>query len=73
MRRLVVQRHLRRPGTADAVRAHAAQFSWDRAADAYLALYSRLLGLGDVANTPAIAAAGAGTAAPADPSAAAPA
>jgi hypothetical protein len=27
------------------VRAHAAQFSWDRAADAYAALYLRLLGL----------------------------
>ena len=74
--RAVIEAGLRQadlPGTADAVRAHAAQFSWDRAADAYLALYARLLGLGDVANTPAIAAAGAGTAAPADPSAAAPA
>jgi len=30
---------------ADAVRAHAAQFDWDRAARAYLALYLRLLGL----------------------------
>jgi|CXWL01.1.fsa_nt_gi glycosyltransferase involved in cell wall biosynthesis len=34
------------PGRADAIRAHAAQFDWDRAAAAYLALYRRLLGLG---------------------------
>ena len=33
------------PGRAEAVRAHAAQFNWDRCADAYLALYRRLLGL----------------------------
>jgi hypothetical protein len=32
-------------GRADAIRAHAAQFDWDRAAAAYLALYRRLLGL----------------------------
>jgi len=30
---------------ADAIRQHAAQFDWDRAAAAYLALYARLLGL----------------------------
>ncbi len=34
------------PGRASAVKAHAAQFDWDRCADAYLALYRRLLGLG---------------------------
>jgi glycosyltransferase involved in cell wall biosynthesis len=33
------------PGRAQAIRAHAAQFDWDRAADAYLALYRRLLQL----------------------------
>jgi glycosyltransferase involved in cell wall biosynthesis len=33
------------PGRADAVRAHAAQFDWDRCAAAYLGLYARLLGL----------------------------
>ncbi|MDE2161264.1 MAG: glycosyltransferase, partial [Burkholderiales bacterium] len=46
--RAVVERGLRRaaePGRADAVRAHAARFDWDRAADDYLALYRRLLGL----------------------------
>lgn len=35
----------RMPGRADAIRAHAAQFDWDRAAAAYLALYRRLLDL----------------------------
>ncbi|MDO8418555.1 MAG: glycosyltransferase family 1 protein [Rubrivivax sp.] len=35
----------RTPGRAEAIRAHAAQFDWDRAAAAYLALYRRLLGL----------------------------
>ncbi len=33
------------PGRAQAIRQHAAQFDWDRAAGAYLALYRRLLGL----------------------------
>ena len=33
------------PGRAAAVQAHAAQFNWDDAAAAYLALYRRLLGL----------------------------
>jgi glycosyltransferase involved in cell wall biosynthesis len=33
------------PGRAEAVRAHAAQFDWDRAATAYLGLYRQLLGL----------------------------
>ena len=32
-----------RPGRAEQVRAHAARFSWERAADAYVALYLRLL------------------------------
>jgi glycosyltransferase involved in cell wall biosynthesis len=35
----------RQPGRADAIKAHAAQFDWDRCAAAYLALYRRLLGL----------------------------
>jgi glycosyltransferase involved in cell wall biosynthesis len=46
--RAVVETGLRdaaRPGRADAVRRHAAQFDWDRAADAYASLYARLLGL----------------------------
>lgn len=44
----VVQQGLARaaePERADAIRAHAALFNWDRAADAYLALYRRLLKL----------------------------
>ena len=48
MRAVVEQglaRHAADPARADAVRAHAAQFDWDRAAGAYLALYERLLGL----------------------------
>jgi glycosyltransferase involved in cell wall biosynthesis len=46
--KLVVERGLARwsePGRADAVRAHAARYDWDRAAATYLALYGRLLGL----------------------------
>ena len=47
--RAVVERGLARhaadPGQADAVRTHAAQFSWDRAGAAYAALYAELLGL----------------------------
>jgi glycosyltransferase involved in cell wall biosynthesis len=46
--RRVVERGLARaaqPGYARAVQAHAAQFDWDRAGAAYLALYERLLGL----------------------------
>ena len=35
----------REPGRADAIRAHAAKFDWDRAAGAYLDLYRCLLGL----------------------------
>ncbi|MBU6259467.1 MAG: glycosyltransferase [Burkholderiales bacterium] len=45
--RAVVERGLARgaePGRADAVRAHAAQFDWDAAGAAYLALYRRLIG-----------------------------
>jgi glycosyltransferase involved in cell wall biosynthesis len=38
-------RHAAEPGRAYAVRAHAAQFSWDRAGAAYAALYAELLGL----------------------------
>jgi glycosyltransferase involved in cell wall biosynthesis len=45
----VVERGLARwhaePGRADAIRAHAARYDWDRAAAGYLALYARLLGL----------------------------
>ena len=47
MKRVVEQglrRHLE-PGRAEAVRAHAAQFDWERTAAAYLALYARQLGL----------------------------
>lgn len=46
--RAVVERGLREaavPGRRDAIRAHAARFDWDRATDAYCALYERLLGL----------------------------
>ena len=46
--RAVVEQGLARfadPGRAQAVRDHAAQFDWDRAADAYLDLYRDLLGL----------------------------
>jgi glycosyltransferase involved in cell wall biosynthesis len=44
--RAVVEAGLRgADARADAVRAHAAQFDWDRAAHAYLALYRRLLQL----------------------------
>ena len=46
--RQVVETGLRRqaePGRAEAIRAHAAQFDWDRAAQGYLAVYRRLLGL----------------------------
>ena len=47
--RAVVERGLARhaadPTRADAIRRHAAQFDWDRAGDAYAALYARLLGL----------------------------
>ncbi|MDP1900531.1 MAG: glycosyltransferase family 1 protein [Rubrivivax sp.] len=44
----VVERGLARqsqPGRTEAIRWHAAQFDWDRAAAAYLSLYRRLLGL----------------------------
>jgi glycosyltransferase involved in cell wall biosynthesis len=47
--KLVVERGLARwradPGRAEAIRAHAARFDWDKAGAAYLALYARLLGL----------------------------
>lgn len=46
--RSVVEQGLARaamPGRREAIQAHAAQFDWDRAANAYLALYRRLLGL----------------------------
>jgi glycosyltransferase involved in cell wall biosynthesis len=46
--RQVVERGLarhREGGRADVIRAHAAQFDWDRAAVQYLALYQRLLRL----------------------------
>ena len=47
MRRVIeagLRRHVE-PGRAAAIRAHAAQFDWDRSATAYLALYRRLLRL----------------------------
>jgi glycosyltransferase involved in cell wall biosynthesis len=47
MRRVIeegIAQH-RRPGVADAVRAHASRFDSDHAADQYLGLYRRLLGL----------------------------
>jgi glycosyltransferase involved in cell wall biosynthesis len=50
-------RHAAEPGRADAARAHAARFDWDRAGAAYAALYRRLLGLAPAA--PAGAQAGA--------------
>jgi glycosyltransferase involved in cell wall biosynthesis len=37
-------RHAADPGHAAALRAHAAGYSWDRSAEAYVALYHRLLG-----------------------------
>jgi glycosyltransferase involved in cell wall biosynthesis len=46
--RRVVEHGLRagaEPARSAAVKAHAAQFDWDRCADAYLALYRRLLNL----------------------------
>jgi glycosyltransferase involved in cell wall biosynthesis len=47
MKRIVEQglARAREPGTADAIRAHAARYDWDAAAAAYLGLYARLLGL----------------------------
>ena len=47
MRRVIEQGLQRQaqPGRADTIRARAAQFDWDRAAAAYLALYRRLLAL----------------------------
>ena len=47
MRRVVEAglRAARQPGHAARVQAHAAQFDWDTAAGAYLALYRRLLKL----------------------------
>ena len=35
----------RQPGRAEAIAAHAARFSWDACADAYLSLYLRLAGV----------------------------
>jgi glycosyltransferase involved in cell wall biosynthesis len=47
MRQVVEQglARMKQPGHADAIRAHAAQFTWDRAAADYLALYAKLLQL----------------------------
>jgi glycosyltransferase involved in cell wall biosynthesis len=47
MRRVVEQglAEAARPGKAEAIRRQAARFSWDACADAYLALYRRLLGV----------------------------
>ncbi|MEO5734402.1 MAG: glycosyltransferase family 1 protein [Rubrivivax sp.] len=46
--RAVIERGLAgadEPGRSEAVRSHAAQFSWERAAGSYMACYRRLLGL----------------------------
>jgi glycosyltransferase involved in cell wall biosynthesis len=67
--RAVVERALlraREPAYGEALRAHAAQFDWDRAAAACLALYERMLGLNHAT------AAEATPAAPAEREAAAP-
>ena len=47
MKQVIQQGLLRQaqPGRAQAIQQHAAQFDWDRAAQAYLALYRRLLKL----------------------------
>lgn len=48
--RQVIEHGLRsaaEPGRAAFVQAHAAQFDWDRCTEQYLALYRRLLGLGN--------------------------
>jgi glycosyltransferase involved in cell wall biosynthesis len=47
MKQVVMQglARMQEPGRAEAIAAHAAQFDWDRAAGAYLALYRRLLKL----------------------------
>ncbi len=57
--RQVVEQGLARasePGRADQIRQHAALFSWDRAAQAYLSLYARLLNLAPTAEPGATAA-----------------
>jgi len=46
MRRCVERETPRLLANVPAIRAHAAQFTWDRAAQAYLAIYRRLLVLG---------------------------
>lgn len=48
MRRVVEQglAQWRAENLADAIRAHAAQFTWDRCAEHYLSLYARVLGGG---------------------------
>jgi glycosyltransferase involved in cell wall biosynthesis len=43
MRRCIESERPRLLANADAIRAHAAQFTWDRATQAYLAIYRRLL------------------------------
>jgi glycosyltransferase involved in cell wall biosynthesis len=47
MRRVIEEglAEARLPGRADAIRQHAARFSWDACADAYVALYLRLTGV----------------------------
>jgi len=45
MRRIIMTELPRLQRDANAIRAHAGQFSWDRAAQAYLAIYRRMLGL----------------------------
>lgn len=45
MRRVIESELPRMQTAAQAIRAHAATFSWDRACQAYLTIYSRMLGL----------------------------
>lgn len=45
MRRVIESELPRMQAAVGAIRAHAASFSWDRACQAYLAIYSRMLGL----------------------------
>ena len=44
MRRLIETELPHMAQQSAAIRAHAARFSWDRAAQDYLAIYSRMLG-----------------------------
>jgi glycosyltransferase involved in cell wall biosynthesis len=54
MRRIVEQGLAKgaEPGRSEAVRAHAGHFDWDRAAEQYLGLYQRLLGVSPLPESP---------------------